>query len=146
SSRFLLTDVLRGEWGFDGFVYSDWGAVSMLRDFHHTAKDEADAAKQALLAGLDLEAASNFYEKALPDLVAGKELDVQYIDEAVKRVLAVKFKLGLFEHPYPDTTDYGRRVHRPEAVALSREIADEAIVLLKNDRQLLPLDPHEIKS
>lgn len=145
SSRFLLTDILRNEWGFKGYVYSDWAAVAMLKDFHHTAEDDADAGKQALLAGLDLEASSNCFEK-LVELVQLKQLDESYIDQAVERVLTVKFKLGLFEHPFPDTTGYDLKIRTPEAVALSREIADESIVLLKNDGQLVPLDPDKMKS
>lgn len=145
SSRFLLTDILRNEWGFQGYVYSDWAAVAMLKDFHHTAVDDADAAQQALLAGLDLEASSNCFER-LAGLVQTQQLDERYIDQAVERVLTVKFRLGLFERPYPDTARYDQKVHTPEAISLAREIADEAIVLLKNDNRLLPLDPDNVGS
>lgn len=148
ASYFLLTDILRKEWGFKGYVYSDWGAVKMLQTFQHTAKNDADAAKQALMAGIDVEAASNCFEK-LPEVVKKREVDVKYIDQAVRRVLYTKFKLGLFDSPFrgiSDTSDYLQKVHTPEAIKLSRKIADESIVLLKNKEGLLPLNPSKIES
>lgn len=146
ASHFLLTDILRNEWGFKGYVYSDWGAVKMLQTFQHTATNEADAAKQALMAGIDVEAASTCF-KELPAIIKSGNLDKRYVDQAVKRVLWVKFKLGLFDHPFAnisDSGDYRQKMHQPEAIKLSRKIADESIVLLKNEGGLLPLNPDKI--
>jgi len=146
ASKFLLTDVLRNEWGFNGYVYSDWAAVSMLKDFQHTAATDAEAAKQALLAGLDLEASSNCYEQ-LPDLLARHEIAMADIDRAVRRVLRVKFQLGLFDLPIAtDTAPYKQEVHQQAAIDLAKEIADESIVLLKNEDNLLPLHKDQLKS
>ncbi|MDR2383789.1 MAG: glycoside hydrolase family 3 protein, partial [Prevotellaceae bacterium] len=145
ASRFLLTDILRGEWGFKGYVYSDWGAVSMLSSFQRTAKDSKEAAVQALLAGLDVEAGGDCL-KSLISLVKSGQLDEKYVDIAVERVLRVKFELGLFENPYPEIDVPENVVHSEEAVALSRQIADESIVLLKNENRLLPLNVDNIRS
>ena len=145
ASFYLLTEILRNEWGFRGYVYSDWGAVSMLKDFQHTAASEGEAAVQALTAGLDLEASGHCF-RALEEWVKQGKLDIHYIDRAVARVLRVKFESGLFESPYPGADLPGVRMRTPEAVALSRSIADEAIVLLKNEGELLPLDPDKIRS
>ncbi len=145
ASRFLLTDILRNEWGFDGYVYSDWGAVAMLKDFQRTAANDEEAAVQALLAGLDLEASSNCYP-ALIRLVESGELDEEYINTAVERVLRVKFEYGLFENPYQGIEIPNSVMRAEETVALSREIADESIVLLKNENNILPLDINKLKS
>lgn len=145
ASSFLLTDILRNEWGFNGYVYSDWGAVSMLKDFQHTAKDDADAAVQALTAGLDLEASSTCF-RALEQLIEQGKFDEKFVDIAVARILRVKFELGLFENPYPGSDMPGVMMRTKEAVDLSRKIADESIVLLKNENALLPLDLSKIKS
>ncbi|QNL52448.1 glycoside hydrolase family 3 C-terminal domain-containing protein [Olivibacter sp. SDN3] len=145
ASKYLLTDILRKEWGFKGYVYSDWGAVEMLKSFHLTAKDNAEAAKQSLMAGMDLEASSNCFQE-LATLIEKNELDIQYVDQAVSRVLRVKFELGLFEDPYANMATSQELVHRTEAQTLSREIADESIVLLKNENNLLPLSMENIES
>ncbi|WP_300704468.1 glycoside hydrolase family 3 N-terminal domain-containing protein [Bacteroides sp.] len=145
ASSYLLTDILRGEWGFEGYVYSDWGAVSMLKDFQHTAKNDGDAAIQALTAGLDLEASSSCYW-ALEQLIAQGKFDEKYVDLAVSRILRVKFELGLFENPYQGSDMSGVTMRTEEAVELSRRIADESIVLVKNENNLLPLDLNKIKS
>lgn len=138
SSHHLLTDILRNEFGFQGYVYSDWGAVEMLYSFHHTAKDPADAALQAVKAGLDEEIWSNCFEK-LDSLVSSGALQVHYIDTAVSRILRAKFTIGLFEHPYPDLSNLKTDMHSSQAIQLAKEIARESIVLLKNEDQLLPL-------
>ena len=145
ANKELLTDVLRNEWGFKGYVYSDWGAVAMLKDFQHTAKDDSEAAIQALTAGVDLEASSNCYW-ALEQLIEQGRFDEKYVDLAVGRILRVKFELGLFENPYQGADMPGVAMRTKEAVELSRRVADESIVLLKNENTLLPLNLNKIKS
>lgn len=145
SSAYLMTELLRKQWRFQGYVYSDWGAIGMLNYFHKTAQNGADAARQALMAGLDVEASDNCYAN-LVDLVKAGELEVKYIDEAVRRVLRAKFAMGLFDRPYPDTSRYDEVVHHPEHVALARKIAEESVVLLKNEGKILPLESGRLKS
>jgi beta-glucosidase len=145
-SSFFLTDLLRKQLGFKGYVYSDWGSVSMLYDFHHTASGPADAAFQALTAGIDVEAASSTFEN-LDSLIKTGKLSPQYIDRGVRHVLYTKFKSGLFNEPLPDTTEaYQQHIHTPASIKLARTLADESIVLLKNDQHLLPLDESKISS
>lgn len=144
SSHYLLTDILRDKWGFKGYVYSDWGAISMLHDFHHVAATPAEAAKLAIEAGLDVEASSDCYTY-IPQLIADSVMDPAVLDQAVRRVLLAKFTSGLFEDPYGKK--YGvKAMHSPESVKLSKQISDESIVLLKNENSLLPLDEKKLKS
>jgi beta-glucosidase len=138
ASHRLLTDVLRGAWNFRGYIYSDWGSIDMLQTFHHVAADPADAALQALRAGIDLEASSDTYEH-LASLVKDGRLDPAVIDTATARVLRVKFMTGLFDRPFAQADALKTTLHRAEHVALAKQIADESIVLLKNDDALLPL-------
>lgn len=145
ASHFMLTEILRNKFGFRGYVYSDWGAIDMLKTFHHTASSNFDAARQALEAGVDVEASSSCYLSLIEQIRKGA-FDVKVVDRAVKRVLIAKFELGLFEDPYLDKTTYRLALRAPESVALSRRIAEESIVLLKNQNQLLPLNPLELKS
>jgi beta-glucosidase len=132
ASRFLMTEILRDELGFDGFTVSDFGAVQMLHSFHKVAATPLDAGKQALWAGIDMEAPSRFGFG--DNLIAA----VKTGDVAVSRILRIKIRLGLFETPYADA---GRRaiLHDDAAVALTRQTARESMVLLKNDGPLLPL-------
>lgn len=145
SSSYLMTDLLRDQWGFKGYVYSDWGAIGMLDYFHHTAQNRADAAIQALTAGLDAEAADNCYSE-LQNLVEEGLLDVSYIDRAVGRILSAKFAMGLFDERFGDESRYDQIVHSKEHISLSRKIADESIVLLKNENNILPLQSQKLKS
>lgn len=145
SSHYLMTDVLRDKFGFRGFVYSDWGAIEMLKTFHKTAASDQEAAIQALTAGLDVEASSDTYP-TLKALVEQGGFDVAHIDLAVKRVLMAKMKLGLFEDPYREKYAKSKILHSPESVELSRRISEESVVLLKNEGKLLPLDMNKIKS
>jgi len=146
ANHFLLTDVLRGEWHLDGPVVSDAVAVKELVA-HGVALDEAEAARRALTAGLDIEMDSNTYQKYLPELVHSGAVSMSDVDLAVRRVLRVKFALGLFDRPYVDPAKEvlsAVPAHRP----LAREAAVESFVLLKNEpvagHPLLPLDhaPH----
>ena len=143
-SRYLLTELLRDEWGFDGYVYSDWGAVSMLCYFQHAASSDEEAAKMALMAGLDFEASSNCYQK-LGQMVEDGMIEEKYIDLAIRRILKVKFELGLFDHPYRNE-GYPQIIHSQEHQDLARKIADESIVLLKNDGGVLPLSFDKIRT
>lgn len=144
ASTYLLTDVLRKQWGFKGYVYSDWGAIEMLQNFHHTAATPADCAVQALSAGLDVEASSECYPH-LKQLIERGEFDEKILDESVRRVLAAKFRQGLFEDPFGDKMKK-TEMHTAASVALSRKIADESVVLLKNENGLLPLDAGKLQS
>jgi beta-glucosidase len=147
ANKFLLTKVLRDEWNFQGYVFSDYGGVGMNMSFHKIAKDKPAAAVMAINAGVDLEAASpDVYASSLKQLVADGKVSESLIDTSVKRILTVKFKAGLFEKPYADTTLLKTRVHTPEHVDLSQKIAEESIILLKNEHQLLPLDASKLKT
>ncbi|WP_422087137.1 glycoside hydrolase family 3 N-terminal domain-containing protein [Variovorax sp.] len=136
----LLTGVLRDEWKFKGFVVSDYTADEELVE-HGYAANPREAAKQAFLAGTDVSMQSGLYIRYLPDLVASGEVPMARLDEAVRRVLHVKQKLGLFDDPMHglDGPPASQRAENPEFIALARESARRSIVMLKNDRMLLPL-------
>jgi beta-glucosidase len=139
-NHWLQTDLLRGEWGFQGFVVSDYtGDEEMIA--HGFAKDGRDAARLAFLAGVDMSMQSGLYRKYLPDLVRSGAVPQAAIDTSVRRVLALKAMLGLFEDPFR-RVDVKRETARsmlPKTRALAREAGRKAIVLLKNDGDLLPL-------
>ncbi|HSL22754.1 MAG TPA: beta-glucosidase BglX [Vicinamibacterales bacterium] len=137
---FTLTDVLRREWNFDGLVVSDYNSVIELVD-HAFAADEADAARLALPAGVDMEMVSRSYAAHGAKLVTEGRLPVAAIDEAVRRVLRVKFRAGIFDRPYADPAREAQGLLRPEYRAAAREIAARSMVLLKNEGGLLPLAP-----
>ena len=144
-SRALMTGLLRDSLGFRGYVYSDWGSVDMLSYFHRASRDGADAARQAIEAGIDLEAGSDCYRHA-EELVRQGELDMKHIDDAVRHILYAKFASGLFDEPLPDTTGWRRAIHTPEAVDLALRMARESAVLLENRNSLLPLSPDRFRS
>jgi beta-glucosidase len=144
ASPSLMTRLLRNELGFNGYVYSDWGSIEMQIDFLGTAKDETDAAIQAIKAGIDLEASGNCYLK-LEKAVEDKKIDIKYINQAVSRVLYVKFTSGLFDNPYGETARLKSAIHSNESIELAREIASESIVLLKNQDNILPLSTERFK-
>ncbi len=139
-NHWLMTDLLRGEWGFEGFVVSDYtGDEEMIA--HGYAKDGRDAARLALLAGVDMSMQSGLYRQHLPGLVRSGEVPLAVLDASVRRVLAMKATLGLFDDPFR-RIDEKREVARsmlPKTRALAREAGRKAIVLLKNERDLLPL-------
>ena len=143
SDHELLTDVLRGQWGMRGFVRSDLTAVARLYDNHYTACSRKEAIAQGLEAGVDLQLYDfphDEWQTGIKELVESGRLDRSVVDQACRRVLRVKFLLGLFDKPYVDTNRKEKCVHTPEHRALSREIGRESIVLLKNEDKLLPLD------
>jgi beta-glucosidase len=144
TNKYYLDDVLRRQWGFSGVVVSDWYGVEVLYDVHHTVHSKAEAAIKALAAGVDLETPDQVtYPTLLTSLAEGR-VSPAYIDRSVRRVLTMKFQLGLFEKPPVDPAEAGRVVGDAEARATARRVAEEAIVLLKNEGALLPLDPAKL--
>ena len=138
--RGMLTDLLRGQWGFRGFVVSDFASISELR-LHGIAKDDAEAARKALLAGIDMDMMGDVYHKHLADEVKAGRVPVKALDEAVRRVLRVKFHLGLFDRPDVDVAAAPKLMQTEEARKVARQAARESVILLKNDRQTLPIAP-----
>jgi beta-glucosidase len=146
ANNFLLDHILRKEWGFKGYVFSDYEGLSMLYYFHKVAKDASAAAVMGLDAGVDLESPKPDAYSHLIELVRSGAIKESQVDTAVSRILTAKFKAGLFEKPLPDTLRLTARVHTPEHIALSQQIAEESIILLKNEKQLLPLNVNNLKS
>ncbi|MDX6272514.1 MAG: beta-glucosidase [Acidobacteriota bacterium] len=138
ANPFTLTTVLRGEWKFDGIVVSDYESVKELMN-HALAADEREAARLALTAGVDIEMVSRLYNQHGEALLKERKLTLATIDEAVRRVLRIKFRLGLFERPYADEARERAEVMRAEHVAAARTVAARSLVLLKNERGALPL-------
>lgn len=138
ANPFLLRDVLRGEWGFSGFVVSDAMSVGNLV-VQGFARDRRDAARRALRAGLDMEMASGAYAEHLAALVKDGEIDVAQIDEAVRPILATKFRMGLFDDPYTDESRVQAVLEAPEHRQYAREAARRTMVLLRNEGATLPL-------
>jgi len=138
ANPFTLTKVLRGEWKFDGFVVSDYTAVQELMP-HGLAANEKDAARLALSAGVDMEMVSRLYNRHGPELLRSGQLSQATIDEAVRRILRIKFRLGLFEHPYADEARERSVILRPANLEAAQEIAARSMVLLKNEHEILPL-------
>ncbi len=137
-NHWLLTDVLRREWGFKGFVVSDAFAVASLQT-HGYASDPADAAYKAITAGVNMDMASQTYTHNLAGLVTSGKVSEEQLDQAVLPILEIKYQLGLFEHPYVDESKVDAVLNRPEGLTLERKVAGRSMVLLKNERQTLPL-------
>src|SRR5712691_3336984 len=140
ANPFTLTQVLRKEWGFDGMVVSDYTSVVELIN-HGIAADEADAARQALRAGVDMEMVSRSYATHVPRLMQEGKLPMAVVDEAVRRVLRIKLRAGLFDAPYADADRERATLLKPESRTAAREIAARSMVLLRNERGVLPLSP-----
>ena len=140
-NRHTLTDILRGEWKFPGFVVSDYNSVSELIP-HGVAADNVAAARLGLTAGVDMEMVSTTYRDTLKQQVEQGTISKKVLDEAVRRVLTVKFEKGLFDHPYTDATHYQSAYLQEDAVDLACEAAAKSCVLLKNENNVLPLSPH----
>ena len=132
-NKFLLTDVLRKEWGFKGFVVSDWMDIERIHNLHHAAETIDDAFVQSIEAGMDMHMhGPNFLESVEKSVKDGK-LDERYIDRAVRKILRAKFMLGLFEQPIRDEQEAEKALFTPEHKQLALKAAREAIILLKND-------------
>ena len=137
-NHWLLTDVLRKDWGFQGFVVSDAWAVGALQT-HGYAKDPEDAAYKAVTAGLDMDMASLTYPKYLAGLVRSGKVPEAKLDAAVLPILQIKYQLGLFDHPYVDESQVDSTLNRVEGRELERKVAARSMVLLKNENHTLPL-------
>lgn len=142
ANHYCLTEVLREKWGFDGFVVSDWNSVEQLICQGYV-KDRAEAAEKALEAGVDMDMKDNCYLDHLAKLVADRRVEMETIDEAVRRVLRVKFRLGLFDRPYTPTMPDSQRYLKPGYLKVAESLAVESMVLLKNKDNLLPLRKRE---
>jgi beta-glucosidase len=139
ANPFTLTTVLRQEWKFDGLVVSDYTSVEELIK-HGVAANGSDAAREAINAGVDMEMVSRLYNKHGGDLLRQRQVSQATIDEAVRRILRIKFRLGLFDTPYVDEKLEPAAIFSSANVAAAREIAARSFVLLKNDGGVLPLD------
>jgi len=139
ANPYTLNKVLREEWGFQGFVVSDWNAIGELMN-HGIAGTPEEAAKEAVTAGVDMDMVGDIYRKALIRLVKEKRIPERLIDESVRRILRIKFTLGLFERPYVDPDLSRKIILSGENVEAAREAACKSIVLLKNEENLLPLE------
>jgi len=136
---FTLTKILRGEWKFDGFVVSDYTSVQEMIA-HGYAADGADAARLGLTAGVDMEMVSRLYNQNGAELLRQGKITMAEIDEAVRRILRIKFRAGLFEHPYVEESREASVILSAENQRAAREVAARSMVLLKNERDVLPLD------
>jgi beta-glucosidase len=140
ANKYLQRDILKDRWGFKGFVVSDWGSIGEMIN-HGYVKDNYEAAEAAINTGNDMDMESRSYINNLAKLVAAKKVSVKTIDEAVSRILTKKYELGLFDDPYrfSDAEREKRVLNTEEHIAAARDAARKSIVLLKNDKQLLPL-------
>ena len=143
ANPFTLREILHKEWGFRGFVVSDWNSVAELMA-HGIARDGATAARKAFLAGVDMDMVSNLYHRHMLQLVESGQVPEAEIDQAVRRILRVKFAMGLFDHPYTDESKEASAMLRPESIAAAKAAATRSLVLLRNEpapSPLLPLSP-----
>lgn len=146
ANAWLLRDVLRGEWGFRGVVVSDYNGISMLNDFHFVSPTKEEAGRTAFLAGVTVELSDLDCFRTLPTMVRDGRIPAAVLDQAVTEVLRLKFELGLFDHPYADPARATAISRSSAHMQLAREAAEKAVVLLKNEGALLPLDPAHIKT
>lgn len=144
ANRWLLTDVLRKEWGFKGVTVSDYMAVNELITRHHLAATPKEAALRAIKAGVDIETPDPLGYLTLAELVKENKVAVAELDAMVRRILKLKFEAGLFENPYADAAQADARTATPDAIALALEAARRSAVLLKNDKNLLPLQANKV--
>ena len=140
ANHYTMTEILKEMWGHDGFVVGDWHAVRQLVT-QGMAPDDATAVEYAINAGLDMDMTDNLYMPHLEALVESGRVSVDRIDDAVRRILRIKFRLGLFEHPYVEEKPENERILLPESLDVARRLAEETFVLLKNEGDVLPLKP-----
>jgi beta-glucosidase len=144
-NKWLLTDLLRDEWGFQGYVVSDYNGIRELNHVHHVVPDNTEAGRLAMLAGVDMELDNPYcFSTLLESIIDDPELQ-QALDQAVRRILGVKFRLGLFDDPFVDP-DVAEAFNRADnIIELSRKVAEKSIVLLKNANDFLPLDRAKLR-
>ncbi|WP_183574266.1 glycoside hydrolase family 3 N-terminal domain-containing protein [Mucilaginibacter sp. X5P1] len=136
ANHYTLTEVLKNRWSHDGFVVSDWGSVEQLMA-QGVAKDRKEAGLKAFMAGVDMDMEDDVYSQNLKQLITEKKIPMTRIDDAVKRVLRIKFRLGLFDSPYTPIVE--QRYLQPESKVVAQQLAAESMVLLKNDQHILPI-------
>ncbi len=146
ANKYYLDTILRKEWGFQGVVVSDYYAMTELHKRHKVAVDLADAAKQSLIAGLDIELPDPDVNKTLAEQVTSGKIPVALVDQAVKRILHSKFQVGLFENPYVDPDKALSLTDTAADRELAADAARKAIILMKNENNTLPLDSTKLKS
>jgi len=139
-NKWLVSDVLKGEWGFDGMVVTDWNSAGEMVP-HGFASDLKDAARLSIDAGVDMDMMSYSYVTYIESLLDEKKLTMAQIDDAVRRILRLKFRLGLFDDPYVQEEGWESALYKDESLALAKKAAEESAILLKNDGDLLPLRP-----
>jgi beta-glucosidase len=141
ANSYIQRDLLKGSWGFDGFVVSDWGSVGEMINHGYSA-NESEAAEDALLGGCDMDMESRCYIKTLAEQVKAGKVDIKLIDDAVRRILRKKFEMGLFDDPFRFCNEdrEKKQWNNPENLAISRKMAAKSIVLLKNENHILPLN------
>jgi beta-glucosidase len=145
ANEWLLRDILRKEFGFTGYVFADYGAVNMLQTRHHITSNKAETAIVALKAGVDQEGSNYAYSELVHLAKKDKEI-AALVDEAVTNMLTVKFKAGLFDEPYEAPKNLSEMINTRDSRALARQVAEESIILLKNEGDLLPLNLSEVNS
>ena len=139
ANHYILTEVLKEKWQHDGFVVSDWGAVEQLR-YQGMAEDEKEATMLAFNAGIEMDMADRMYQKYLAELLEEGKVDMKLVDESVRRILRVKFRLGLFERPYVEEKPESEMYLLPKSLEIAEKAAAESMVLLKNEGSVLPLE------
>ena len=138
-NHYILTEILKNQWKHDGFVVSDWGAVEQLR-YQGMAENEKEAAMIAFNAGIEMDMADRMYQKYMEELIKEGKVDMKLVDESVRRILRVKFRLGLFERPYVEEKPESEMYLLPKSLEIAEKAAAESMVLLKNENSVLPLE------
>lgn len=138
ANYYTLTDILKNQWGHDGFVVSDWDAINQLIN-QGVAKDRKEAGLKAFMAGIEMDMKDNIYLENLQQLVEERKIPIDKINDAVSRILRIKFRLGLFDEPYTTISNKQKRILQSEDIATAENLAEESMVLLKNDKGTLPI-------